>query len=111
MNIYSEVIDARERISPFIKITDAEFSPYLSKITNGEVFLKLENTQYSGSFKLRGACNKILSLNEEEKSKGLITASSGPHPGSAGVPPCRRALRSCRSACSPDGLVRCRCRR
>ena len=49
MNIYNEVIDARERISPFIKITDVEYSPYLSKITKGEVYLKLENTQYSGS--------------------------------------------------------------
>ena len=79
MNIYKEVINARDRIKPFIKITDAEYSPYLSKITRGDIYLKLENTQYSGSFKLRGACNKILSLNEEEKSRGLITASSGNH--------------------------------
>jgi len=54
MNIYKEVITARDRISPFIKITDAEYSPYLSKITRGHIYLKLENTQYSGSFKLRG---------------------------------------------------------
>ncbi len=79
MNIYKEVINASDRISPFIKITDAEYSPYLSKITKGDIYLKLENTQYSGSFKLRGACSKILSLNKEEKSRGLITASSGNH--------------------------------
>jgi len=51
----------------------------LAEQVDGQVFLKLENLQHSGSFKLRGVLNKILSLSEEDSRKLLITASTGNH--------------------------------
>ena len=56
-----------------------EYSPSLSKLIDGDVWLKLENQQVTGSFKIRGATNKILLLSEEEKARGVVTASSGNH--------------------------------
>ena len=74
-----ETLTAEERIRGYIRETPAEYSPYLSKLGRCHVYLKCENLQLTGSFKLRGAVNKILSLNEEEKNRGLMTASSGNH--------------------------------
>ena len=54
-------------------------SPYFSSICNNTVFLKPENLQVTGSFKLRGAYNRISQLSEEERAKGVITASAGNH--------------------------------
>ncbi|MBR3722517.1 MAG: threonine ammonia-lyase [Selenomonadaceae bacterium] len=54
-------------------------SPFFSNIANNEVYLKPENLQMTGSFKLRGAYNRISSLTDEEKAKGVITASAGNH--------------------------------
>jgi threonine dehydratase len=70
---------AWKRIHKFIRITPVEQSFFLSEQIKGRVFLKLENFQITGSFKLRGALNKILSLSDEEKKRGVITASSGNH--------------------------------
>jgi threonine dehydratase len=56
-----------------------EYSHTLSKMCGGEVWLKLENYQVTGSFKIRGATNKLLLLSEEEKQRGVITSSSGNH--------------------------------
>ncbi len=75
----NECVEARKRIQNLIRYTPVDFSFYLSKKTNSRVFLKLENIQLSGSFKVRGALNKVLSLNSEEQKKGIITASSGNH--------------------------------
>ncbi len=55
------------------------YSEYLSDITGGKIYLKPENMQYTGAYKLRGAYYKISTLSDEEKSKGLITASAGNH--------------------------------
>lgn len=82
MDIRQEVLEAEGRIREFIRETPLEYSPYLSRLTDARVFLKLENIQISGSFKLRGAMNKILSLSETQKKRGVVTASSGNH-GSA----------------------------
>lgn len=71
--------EAERRIRAFIRKTPLEYSPSLSRTGKGTVYLKLENLQISGSFKLRGALNKLLSLSEDEKKKGIITASSGNH--------------------------------
>ncbi|MDF1664704.1 MAG: threonine/serine dehydratase [Planctomycetota bacterium] len=73
------ISQARERISPHILNTPLYSSPYLSKKNEGQVWLKLESEQYTGSFKARGALNKILKLSAEEKAPGLITASTGNH--------------------------------
>jgi threonine dehydratase len=77
--IKKEVLEAAERIRPHIRETPLEFSPSLSQISKSRIHLKLENIQTTGSFKLRGAANKILALSEEQKKKGLVTASSGNH--------------------------------
>ena len=54
-------------------------SDYFSEISGNQVFLKPENLQHTGAFKLRGAYNKISQLTEEERKKGVITASAGNH--------------------------------
>ena len=77
--IRKEVLEAEESIREHIRETPVEYSPYLSRLGNCDVYLKLENIQLTGSFKLRGATNKILSLTKEEKDKGVITASTGNH--------------------------------
>lgn len=77
--IKKEAIEAEERIRDHIRETPLEYSPYLSQLVDGRVFLKMENLQITGSFKLRGATNKILSLDKEQKRRGVVTASSGNH--------------------------------
>ncbi len=79
IDIPAEVLEAEERIRPFIRETPLEFSHYLSSLSGCRVYLKLENLQITGSFKLRGAMNKLLSLSEEERARGVVTASSGNH--------------------------------
>lgn len=79
IEIKQEALEAERRIRSHIRETPLEYSPYLSKSGNCRVFLKLENFQVTGSFKLRGAANKLLSLSKEEREKGIITASSGNH--------------------------------
>lgn len=78
-NIKEEALEAEERIREHIRETPLEYSPYLSQLGNCSVFLKLENLQITGSFKLRGAMNKILSLSDQQRNKGIVTASSGNH--------------------------------
>ena len=75
----SDIKIARETIRPFVKRTTLKYSSFLSSLCRGTVYLKLENTQLSHSFKIRGAFNKILHLTPEEKQKGIITCSSGNH--------------------------------
>jgi threonine dehydratase len=65
----------------------------------GEVYLKLDNQQITGSFKARGAVHKLLSLSEEERAKGVIAASSGNH--GAAVAYAARALGCTASVCVP----------
>ena len=68
-----------DRCKDIIRWTPLEHSPYLSTLINGDVYLKLENIQKTGSFKFRGAVSKRASLNDEEKSMGVVTASTGNH--------------------------------
>lgn len=79
MNIFKEILDAEKRIRPYILKTPLIESRNLSELIGGKVFLKLESEQYTGSFKARGSLNKLLSLNENEKETGVITASTGNH--------------------------------
>ena len=79
MNILQEILQAEQRIRPYIRTTSLEYSFPLSKLTGAQVFLKLENLQHTGSFKVRGAMNALLSLPEEQRAKGIVTASSGNH--------------------------------
>jgi threonine dehydratase len=74
-----EVTEAAERIKPVITETAVEHISELSSETGAAVFFKLENMQQTGSFKLRGASNKILSLTPAEAAQGVIAASNGNH--------------------------------
>ena len=75
----TDFYEARKRVQKWARRTPLEFSPDLSQITSAEVYLKLENQQTTGSFKIRGATNKILLLSDEERARGVVTASSGNH--------------------------------
>jgi threonine dehydratase len=70
---------AANRIASYVRETPLDYSPYFSELTGANVYLKLENLQHTGSFKLRGAFNKLLSLSEEERKAGGVAASSGNH--------------------------------
>lgn len=75
----ADAVLAANRISPYIRQTPLEHSPYFSEQTGANVWLKLENLQVTGSFKLRGAFNKLLSLTAEQRAQGAVAASSGNH--------------------------------
>ena len=79
MNITKEIQAAEERIRPHIRETILDYSPYYCSLTNANVYFKLENLQYTGSFKVRGAMNKVLSLTAAERDRGVVTASTGNH--------------------------------
>ena len=81
LDIRSETSAAAERIHPHIRETPVERSVWLSEVGKCDAHLKLENLQATGSFKLRGAANKLLSLSEAERQRGIVTASSGNHAG------------------------------
>lgn len=74
-----DIEKAQERISKFIKHTPLLRAEKLEDLAGLKVYLKPENLQITGAYKARGAFNKILSLKDEEKKKGVITASSGNH--------------------------------
>ena len=74
-----DVYSARKRVQVWAHRTPMELSRPLSQMCGGEVWLKLENYQVTGSFKIRGATNKLLSLSEEERRRGVVTSSSGNH--------------------------------
>ena len=79
LNLTDEIRRAARRIGPHVLETPLFQSAYLAELNHGEVYLKLESEQYTGSFKARGALNKVLSLTPEQKASGLLTASSGNH--------------------------------
>ena len=81
MNILTlqDVQQARETIKDIVKKTDLLESVKLSQKTGANVYYKCENLQKTGSFKVRGACNKIASLTEQEKANGVIASSAGNH--------------------------------
>ena len=71
--------EASEKVKEVIQETKLLYSDYLSGQTGNKVYLKPENMQYTGAYKLRGAYYKISTLSQEEREKGLITASAGNH--------------------------------
>ena len=74
-----DIESARKRISGYIKTTPLHSSRLLSELTGASVYLKLECNQITGSFKVRGALNRLLTLSPEETESGVITASTGNH--------------------------------
>jgi threonine dehydratase len=75
----SQIQRARERIAPCIRRTPLQLNTTLSERLNTNVYVKLELFQKTGSFKVRGAFNKALSLTEEERARGVIAVSGGNH--------------------------------
>ena len=73
------ILDAFKRISGLVQHTPISFSPSLSKLNDDPVYLKLEHLQTTGSFKLRGATNAVISLNDEQKARGVVGVSTGNH--------------------------------
>ena len=71
--------EASERVKEVILPTNLIYSEYYSAQTGAKVYFKPENMQYTGAYKVRGAYYKISTLSEEERAKGLITASAGNH--------------------------------
>ncbi|MCR5176016.1 MAG: threonine ammonia-lyase [Anaerovibrio sp.] len=75
----ADVYNAAKQLNGVVKKTKLIESPFFSDMCGNNVFLKPENLQNTGSFKLRGAYNKISQLSDEEKKRGVITASAGNH--------------------------------
>jgi threonine dehydratase len=79
MTLVDRIAAAEQRIRGQVRETPLMLCPSLSAETGGRVFLKLENLQLTGSFKVRGALNKMLSLSAADRARGVVTASSGNH--------------------------------
>lgn len=75
----NDIKEAGDLVLQVAHETPLDFSQTFSELSNNQVYLKLENLQKTGSFKVRGAYNKIMSLTEEEKKRGVIAASAGNH--------------------------------
>ncbi len=88
------VQQARERINGFIYNSPCRHSVELSQMTGQETFLKLDNVQRTGAFKERGALNKILTLRDDEKRRGVITASAGNHAQAVAYHACARGIKA-----------------
>jgi threonine dehydratase len=71
--------EAADRIADFIEHTPLHRSTFFSDRLDADIYFKLENQQTTGSFKLRGATNRLLTLSEEQRARGCVTASSGNH--------------------------------
>jgi threonine dehydratase len=90
---YADFMRARQNLKGVIHCTPLDYSKTFSDLSKNEIYLKLENLQKTGSFKIRGAFHKIASLSEEERANGVIAASAGNHAqgvafgaASAGIP-------------------------
>jgi threonine dehydratase len=74
-----DIRTARERIRNAIRVSPCTHSEAFSALTGNSIFLKLDNQQRTGAFKERGALNKLLTLSDEERGRGVIAASAGNH--------------------------------
>ena len=76
---FEHVLQARERIAPYVHNTPILTSSYLNDRIGAELFFKCENFQKAGAFKVRGACNAVFGLSDEDARRGVATHSSGNH--------------------------------
>jgi len=74
-----DIRQTHERIRPFVHRTPVLTSSTINRIAGGEIFFKCENFQKAGAFKIRGACNAVFSLSDDEAKRGVATHSSGNH--------------------------------
>lgn len=75
----ADIQAARARISGRVLVSPCSYSQALSESTGANVYLKLENLQLTGSFKERGACNRLLQLDADQRARGVVAASAGNH--------------------------------
>ncbi|WP_078431088.1 threonine ammonia-lyase [Metabacillus halosaccharovorans] len=74
-----DVLVARKKLKGIVHTTPLDYSHTFSHLSQNEVYLKLENLQKTGSFKVRGSYNKLISLSKEDLHKGVVAASAGNH--------------------------------
>jgi threonine dehydratase len=98
-----EILRAERRIRPYVRETPVDLSRVLGGPSGARLYLKLEHIQHTGSFKLRGAVNKMLSLSKSERARGVVAASSGNH----GIAVCHAAsqLGVRATICMPRGAA------
>lgn len=90
----ADVLAARERLHGSIYLSPCPHSQMLSTLTGQQVYLKLENLQMTGSFKERGALNRIAVLSDDQASRGVIAASAGNHAQGVAYHATKRGIRS-----------------
>ncbi len=76
---FQDVVDAHERIRPYVHRTPVLTSTYLNDLTGAELFFKCENFQKAAAFKVRGASNAVFGLSDDKAARGVATHSSGNH--------------------------------
>lgn len=96
-----KVYHAQEVLKDAAWVTDLIYSPVLSKQSSCELYLKTENLQVTGSFKVRGAYYKISQLSEEEKAKGVIACSAGNHAQGVALASKKFGIKA--KICMPEG--------
>ncbi len=102
----ADIQAARERLGQAIYHTPCPHSVTLSKLCGAQIYCKLENLQMTGSFKERGALNKLLQLTDAEKSAGVIAASAGNHAQGVAYHATRLGLRSVIVMPKPTPLIK-----
>jgi threonine dehydratase len=95
-SMVKSIQNAERRIRPHVRYTMLAHSAELSRLGKAKVYCKLENLQHTGSFKVRGAMNKLLSMTSEERKRGVVAASTGNH---------GRAVAHCLKQLAASGLV------
>src|SRR5580700_4729413 len=75
----NDIDTARQRLAPVLKLTPLQHSATLSRMLEAEVLIKPENLQKTGSFKIRGAYNRVMALTPEQARHGVVAASAGNH--------------------------------
>jgi len=92
---WEAILAAHARIAPRIHRTPVLRSTSLNAMTGAQLFFKCENLQKTGSFKIRGASNAILSLTEQEAARGIVTQSSGNHGAAVACAAAWRGIPAC----------------
>jgi len=78
-HLFEKIADAHQQLRPQVRVTPLEHSPLLSEHSGCEIYLKCEHLQHTGSFKFRGASNKLRLMSAEQRQHGVIAASTGNH--------------------------------
>lgn len=79
MSLFDDIVSAHQQLRPQVRVTPLEHSVLLSQQLGCELYLKCDHLQHTGSFKFRGASNKLRLLSEQQRQQGVITASTGNH--------------------------------